>query len=99
MLKVTRDPGSLHYSSYSPVFCICFISLAIMTAQAITCKLYVWWRGESKDLSQNEISRYQPFKSNFSPDSEFGIFVVNYSTTIYLSTVKRVFIKTVFKYI
>ena len=59
----------------------------------------VWWRGESADLSQNEISRYQPFKSNFSPDSEFGIFVVNYSTTIYLSTVKRVFIKTVFKYI
>ena len=59
----------------------------------------MWWRGESADLSQNEISRYEPFKSKFSPDSEFGIFVVNYSTTIYLSTVKRVFIKTVFKYI
>ena len=50
-------------------------------------------------MSQNEISRYQPFKSKFSPDTEFGLFVVNYSTTIYLSTVKRVLFKTVFKYI
>ena len=59
----------------------------------------VWWRGESTDLSQNEISRYEPFKSKFSPDSEFGLFVVKYSTTIYLSNVKRVLFKTVFKYI
>ena len=62
-------------------------------------KTFVWWRGESADLSQNEISRYEPFKSKFSPDSEFGFFVVNYSTTIYLSNVKRVLFKTVFKYI
>ena len=59
----------------------------------------VWWRGESKDLSQNEISRYEPFKSKFPPNSEFGLFVVKYSTIIYLSNIKRVLFKTVFKYI
>jgi len=33
---------------------------------------YVWWRGESKDLSQNEISRYQPFKGfSWSESADF----------------------------
>ena len=48
----------------------------------IFSKTNVWWWGESADLSQNEISRYEHFKSKFSPDSEFGLFVVKYSTTI-----------------
>ena len=67
-----------------------------------TLKIYYIKCGDEEKARTCRKMRYRDmslFKSKFSPDSEFGLFVVNYSTTIYLSNVKRVLSKTVFKYI